>query len=254
MKTAIVIPARYASTRLPGKPLLRATSKYLVQHVYERACQARRASQVIIATDDPRIVSAVESFGGQVAWTRRDHPSGTDRVAEVARALDADVIINLQGDEPLIDPAALDLLPQLLQRDPDADLATLAVPITSIEQWRDPNCVKVVCDAVGRALYFSRSPIPFVRDGQPNFHTEPPQFLQHLGLYAYRRRFLMSLASLPPEPLEKLEKLEQLRVLALGRRINVGLVCQRSIGVDTYEDYERFVRAYRERQRSPLAA
>ncbi len=254
MKTAIVIPARYASTRLPGKPLLRATGKYLVQHVYERACQARRASQVVIATDDPRIVSAVESFGGQVAWTRRDHPSGTDRVAEVARGLDADVIINLQGDEPLIDPAALDLLPELLQRDPDADLATLAVPINSIEQWRDPNCVKVVCDAVGRALYFSRSPIPFVRDGQPDFHAEPPQFLQHLGLYAYRRRFLLSLASLPPEPLEKLEKLEQLRVLALGRRINVGLVRQRSIGVDTYEDYERFVRAYREQYRSPLAA
>jgi 3-deoxy-manno-octulosonate cytidylyltransferase (CMP-KDO synthetase) len=252
MKTVIVIPARYASTRLPGKPLLKTTGKYLVQHVYERASQSRRAGQVVVATDDPRIVAAVEAFGGRVAWTRRDHPSGTDRVAEVARGLDADVIVNLQGDEPLIDPAALDLLPDLLARDPDADMATLAVPIASREQWLDPNCVKVVCDATGRALYFSRSPIPFVRDGQPQFAAEPPQFLQHLGLYAYRRRFLMSLSVLPPEPLEKLEKLEQLRVLALGRRIHVGIVRQRSIGVDTREDYERFVQLYRQMQHREL--
>jgi 3-deoxy-manno-octulosonate cytidylyltransferase (CMP-KDO synthetase) len=253
MKTAIVIPARYASKRLPGKPLLRATGKYLVQHVYERACQSRRAAEVIIATDDSRIAAAVERFGGKVAWTRRDHPSGTDRVAEVARTLDADIIVNLQGDEPLIDPGALDLLPDLLQRDPDSDLATLAVPITSSEQWHDPNCVKVVCDATGRALYFSRSPIPHVRDGRPDFTAEPPLFLQHLGLYAYRRAFLLSLASLPPEPLEKLEKLEQLRVLALGRRIHVGVVREASVGVDTYADYERFVQLYRQK-RIDLAA
>jgi 3-deoxy-manno-octulosonate cytidylyltransferase (CMP-KDO synthetase) len=245
MKTAIIIPARYASTRLPGKPLLRTTGKYLVQHVYERACQSR-ANQVIVATDDPRIVAAVESFGGRVVLTRRDHPSGTDRVAEVARRLDADVIVNLQGDEPLIDPAALDLLPALLQRDEDADMATVAVPITSQEQWHNPNCVKVVCDACGRALYFSRSPIPFVRGGQPNFAANPPAFLQHLGLYAYRRHFLLSLATLPPEPLEELEKLEQLRVLALGRRIHVGIVRQAAVGVDTYEDYQRFVQVYRQ--------
>src|SRR5438105_3635740 len=147
MKTAIVIPARYASTRLPGKPLLRQTGKYLIQHVYERACQARRAGHVTVATDDPRIVAAVQSFGGRVVLTRRDHPSGTDRVAEVARGLDADVIINLQGDEPLIDPTALDLLPSLLKCDEKAAMATLAVPITSMEQWQNPNCVKVVCDA-----------------------------------------------------------------------------------------------------------
>jgi 3-deoxy-manno-octulosonate cytidylyltransferase (CMP-KDO synthetase) len=245
MNTAIVIPARYASTRLPGKPLLRATGKYLVQHVYERACQSR-ACQVLVATDDPRIVAAVESFGGQVVRTRPDHPSGTDRVAEAARQLDADVIVNLQGDEPLVDPAALDLLPDLLRRDPDADVATLAVPITAATQWQNPNCVKVVRDACGRALYFSRSPIPFVRDGSPNFAAEPPYFLQHLGLYAYRRHFLLNLASLPPEPLEQLEKLEQLRVLALGRRIQVGIVRQAAIGVDTYEDYLRFVELYRQ--------
>src|SRR5947207_3372276 len=135
MKTAIIIPARYASSRLPGKPLLRQTGKYLVQHVYERACQAQKAGTVLVATDDPRIVTAVESFGGRVVLTRRDHPSGTDRVAEAARHTDADVIVNLQGDEPLVDPAALDLLPQLLERDPEADMATLAVPATSLEQW-----------------------------------------------------------------------------------------------------------------------
>jgi 3-deoxy-manno-octulosonate cytidylyltransferase (CMP-KDO synthetase) len=253
MKTAIVIPARYGSRRLPGKPLLRQTGKYLIQHVYERACQATRASTVIVATDDPRIVAAVESFGGHVVLTRRDHPSGTDRVAEAARRLDADVIVNLQGDEPLVDPAALDLLPQLLERDPEADMATLAVPATSLEQWHDPNCVKVVCDVAGRALYFSRSPIPHVRDGSPDFGAEPPRFLVHLGLYAYRRPFLFSLAALPPEPLEELEKLEQLRVLALGRRIHVGVVKGAAAGVDTYDDYERFVQEYR-RQRHAHAA
>jgi 3-deoxy-manno-octulosonate cytidylyltransferase (CMP-KDO synthetase) len=253
MKTAIIIPARYASTRLPGKPLLRQTGKYLIQHVYERACQARRASQVIVATDDPRIASAVDSFGGRAVITRRDHPSGTDRIAEAADGIDADVIINLQGDEPLVDPAALDLLPELLDRNPGVEMATLAVPIGSVDQWRDPNCVKVVCDKNGRALYFSRSPIPCVRDGQPPLSTQPQLFLQHLGVYAYRRTFLLRLAALPPEPLEQLERLEQLRVLALGGSIQVGLVHQAAIGVDTYEDYEKFVRHY-QHSRSRSAA
>jgi 3-deoxy-manno-octulosonate cytidylyltransferase (CMP-KDO synthetase) len=247
MKTAIIIPARYASSRLPGKPLLRVTGKYLVQHVYERACQSR-AGAVLVATDDRRIQAAVESFGGRVLLTRRDHPSGTDRVAEVARRLDADVIVNLQGDEPLIDPASLDLLPDLLLRDPGADVATLAVRLTGPAQWRDPNCVKLVRDAHGRALYFSRSPIPFVRDGEPSFRSEPPCFFQHLGLYAYRRSFLLELAASPPQPLEQLEKLEQLRVLALGRRIHVGIVDGASRGVDTPEDYDHFVRVYRQLQ------
>ena len=251
MQTAIIIPARYASTRLPGKPLLRQTGKYLVQHVYERASQSRRAGQVIVATDDPRIVAAVESFGGRAVLTRRGHPSGTDRVAEAARGLDADVIINLQGDEPLVDPAALDRLADLLHHDREAEMATLAVPIQSREQWHDPNCVKVVCDRLGQALYFSRSPIPFVRDGTPRFEAEPPAFLQHLGLYAYRRDFLLRLAALPPEPLEQLERLEQLRALALAHRIRVCVVRQAAIGVDTYADYERFVAAYRQ---GPLSA
>jgi 3-deoxy-manno-octulosonate cytidylyltransferase (CMP-KDO synthetase) len=247
VKTAIVIPARYASSRLPGKPLLRQTGKYLVQHVYEQACKARKASAVIVATDDSRIAAAVRGFGGQVAMTRRDHPSGTDRVAEVARGLDVDVIVNLQGDEPLVAPESLDLLAELLECDPSADMATLAVPLPSAEDYHNPNCVKVVLDANGRALYFSRSPIPFVRDGVPDFAARPARFLQHLGLYAYRKKFLLELATLPPQPLEKFEKLEQLRVLALGRPILVGTVEWSGTGVDTYEDYERFVRAHRQR-------
>jgi 3-deoxy-manno-octulosonate cytidylyltransferase (CMP-KDO synthetase) len=247
MKVAVVIPARYASTRLPGKPLLRKTGKYLIQHVYEQACRAQKVNLVVVATDDARIQAAVEGFGGRAVLTRSDHPSGTDRVAEVARDLNVGVIINLQGDEPLIDPATIDLLVELLERNGDADMATLAVPIASAEQWRDPNCVKVVRDDAGLALYFSRSPIPFVRDGQPDFTAEPPQFLQHLGLYAYRRPFLLRLATLPPAPLERVEKLEQLRVLALGYGIQVGIVRQASVGVDTPEDYECFVRLIRER-------
>lgn len=241
MKTAIVIPARYASSRLPGKPLLRETGKYLVQHVYERACLSRRANDVIIATDDPRIESAVRSFGGQVAMTRPDHPSGTDRVAEAAERLDADIIVNLQGDEPLINPDSLDYVADLLDRHQQAEMATLAVPLKSLDKYRDPNCVKVVVGDLGQALYFSRSPIPFVRDGEPDFKKVPCQFFQHVGLYAYRRAFLMQLSRLPPSPIEHLEKLEQLRVLALGKRIQVGMVREASIGVDTEEDYRRFV-------------
>jgi 3-deoxy-manno-octulosonate cytidylyltransferase (CMP-KDO synthetase) len=246
MNVAVVIPARFASSRLPGKPLLRETGKYLVQHVHDQARLARSVNTVVVATDDPRIADAVRSFGGRVVMTRADHPSGTDRVAEAARALDADVVVNLQGDEPLIDPASLDLLPELLASDPSAEMATLAVPIHSEEQWRNPNCVKVVRDARGRALYFSRSPIPFFRDDVPDFRRRPPQVLQHLGLYAYRRDFLFKLAALPPSPLELAEKLEQLRVLDAGYHLQVGVVEHAGLGVDTPEDYERFVRAYRE--------
>jgi 3-deoxy-manno-octulosonate cytidylyltransferase (CMP-KDO synthetase) len=253
MKTVIIIPARYRSSRLPGKPLLRETGKYLVQHVYERACQAKTAHAVIVATDDSRIVAAVERFGGRVVLTRREHPSGTDRVAEVARGLDAEIIVNLQGDEPLIDPGTLDLLPRLLERDPGAAMATLAVPISSLEQWHNPNCVKVVCDDHGRALYFSRSPIPFVRDGQPDLAADPPRFLQHVGIYAYRRDCLLQLANMPPAPLEHLEKLEQLRSLTSGNGIAVGVVHHASVGVDTRTDYERFVELYRRRLRRQAA-
>lgn len=245
MSAVIVIPARHASTRLPGKPLLKQTGKYLIQHVYERALQSRLASDVLVATDDPRIVAAVEGFGGRVVLTRKDHPSGTDRVAEVARQIDGDVFVNLQGDEPLIDPAALDQVIQLLQHDPAANLATLATPLHSREDWESPTCVKVVTDQQGVALYFSRAPIPHVRDGQPDFAARPSRFLLHVGLYAYRRDFLFTFASTPPAPLEQLEKLEQLRALALGVRIQVGLIDQPTFGVDTYDDYQRFVAIHR---------
>lgn len=245
MRCAIVIPARYASSRLPGKPLLKTTGKYLIQHVYERACQAKRASEVIVATDDPRIMAAVASFGGKAVMTRRDHPSGTDRVAEVALGLDADVIVNLQGDEPLIESEALDLLPELLIADRDAKMATLAVPLRSVEAYRNPNVVKVVRDGQGRALYFSRSPIPMVRDGEPEMAKSPQLFLQHLGLYAYRKSALLELAKLPPHPIEETEKLEQLRVLAMGWRIQVGVIGHAGRGVDTVDDYHRFVAQYR---------
>jgi 3-deoxy-manno-octulosonate cytidylyltransferase (CMP-KDO synthetase) len=245
MKTAIVIPARYASKRLPGKPLLRTTGKYLVQHVYEEACKTRCADVVMVATDDPRIEAAVTSFGGRVIMTRREHRSGTDRVAEAARQLESDIIINLQGDEPLVDAEAIDLLPDLLDRDGAADVATLATPIKSIDRWQNPNCVKVVCDTHGRALYFSRSPIPFVREGQPEFQSNPPHFLQHLGLYAYRRTFLFQLAMTKPPAMEKYEKLEQLRILALGRQIRVGITTHTAFGVDTLADYEQFVKMHR---------
>jgi 3-deoxy-manno-octulosonate cytidylyltransferase (CMP-KDO synthetase) len=245
MKSTVIIPARYHSSRLPGKPLLRETGKYLIQHVYEQASQARNIDSVIVATDDSRIIAAVESFGGRVVMTSPDHVSGTDRVAEVAHCLDADVIVNLQGDEPLIEPSAIEMLPTMLERNSEAAMATLAVPLTTVERWQNPNCTKVVCDDRGRALYFSRSPIPHVRDGQPDFAAQPPQFLQHLGIYAYRWAFLLRLAAQEPAATEQLEKLEQLRALALGRVIQVGIVAHSSPGVDTYEDYQEFVRIYR---------
>jgi 3-deoxy-manno-octulosonate cytidylyltransferase (CMP-KDO synthetase) len=245
MRVAIVIPARFASSRLPGKPLLRDTGKYLIQHVYERAREAQCAGDVIVATDDDRIFAAVREFGGRSVMTREDHPSGTDRVAEVATHLAADVVINLQGDEPQLDPHAIDLLAGLM-RDGRADMATLAVPIADAETYRNPNVVKVVCDARGRALYFSRAPVPMVRDGEPDFAARPALFLQHVGVYAYRRDFLLKIAGTPPHPLEQSEKLEQLRVLGTGGTISVGLVDHAHRGVDTPTDYAEFVRWYRQ--------
>ena len=245
MRTAIIIPARYASTRLPAKALLRETGKYLVQHVYEQACRVPNIETVIVATDDTRILAAVESFGGRAMMTRKEHPSGTDRIAEVALSLDVDLVINLQGDEPLIDSGSLDLLANLLRNDPNAEMATLAIPVASEEIYHNPNCVKVVCGEGGRALYFSRSPIPHVRDGKPDLAAKPPLFLHHLGLYAYRRTALLALSSLPPHPLEQLEKLEQLRAIGHGWTIRVGVVAHAGRGVDTPADYERFVAEYR---------
>jgi 3-deoxy-manno-octulosonate cytidylyltransferase (CMP-KDO synthetase) len=245
MRTAIVIPARYASTRLPAKALLRETGKFLIQHVYEQACHVRNIETVIVATDDTRILAAVESFGGRAVMTRKDHPSGTDRIAEVAQLLDVDAVINLQGDEPLIAPASLELLVDLLRGDPRARMATLAVPIADEETYLNPHCVKVVCGEASRALYFSRSPIPHVRDGKPDFAAKLPMFLHHLGIYAYRREALLAFAALPAHPLEQLEKLEQLRAIGNGWIVRVGVISHAGHGVDTPADYERFVAEYR---------
>jgi 3-deoxy-manno-octulosonate cytidylyltransferase (CMP-KDO synthetase) len=245
MNIAIVIPARFASQRLPAKPLLRETGKYLIQHVYERACQSGLANRAIVATDDQRIFDAVQEFGGEVWMTRIDHASGTDRIAEVVADLDADILVNLQGDEPLFDPEHLDLLARSLMDNPTSGMATLATPFRDETAWRNPNFVKVVCDDSGRAMYFSRSPIPMCRDGEPDFAATPPLYLQHLGVYAYRRETLLKLASTPPHPIELSEKLEQLRALAHGIGIQVGVIPHAHRGVDTPEDYAAFVAAYR---------
>ncbi len=243
MRSVIVIPARFASTRLPAKPLLRETGKFLIEHVYEQATQVRGAQAVIVATDDGRIRDAVRSFGGEVVMTREDHVSGTDRIAEVAADLpDADVFVNLQGDEPQFDPTAVERLLGLMA-DGQANMATLATPIRDRATFENPNSVKVVRADDGRALYFSRSPIPHVRDGQPDFASG--RFLLHLGVYAYRRESLLRIASTPPHPLEESEKLEQLRMLAMGGTIRVDVIPAAHRGVDTPADYAAFVESYR---------
>jgi 3-deoxy-manno-octulosonate cytidylyltransferase (CMP-KDO synthetase) len=245
MDVVAVIPARYASTRLPGKPLLAQTGRPLICHVIEAARRCPRLDRVIVATDDSRIVEAVERYGGEAAWTRQDHPSGTDRVAEVAARLpDARIIVNLQGDEPEISPEALGEVVRLLVEDPDVPMSTLGTPIRDEATYRDPAAVKVVRAANGRALYFSRAAIPHDRDGR----GVPPEALLHLGLYAYRRDFLLKLAALPPSPLERREKLEQLRVLEAGHPIAVGLVDEPCVGIDTPEDYRRFVERWQAAQ------
>jgi 3-deoxy-manno-octulosonate cytidylyltransferase (CMP-KDO synthetase) len=241
-----IIPARFASTRLPGKPLLSDTGKPLIQHVVEAVRRASKLDRIIVATDDPRIARVVEGFGGEVALTRDDHPTGTDRVAEViARMPEARLIVNIQGDEPELSGQAIDLVVELLEADAEAPMATLATPIRDEAVYRDPTCVKVVASRLGRALYFSRSPIPHHRDGLPDLHAGPPAAFLHLGLYAYRRDFLLRLAAMPPSPLESAEKLEQLRVLEAGHPIALGIVQERSVGIDTPEDYRRFVERWR---------
>jgi 3-deoxy-manno-octulosonate cytidylyltransferase (CMP-KDO synthetase) len=239
----VIIPARLQSTRLPRKLLLNTTGKSLLQHTYEAASRARKPSGFTVAVDHLEVAAEVARFGGHCAMTNPDAASGTDRVAEVARQLaDVDIIVNVQGDEPEIAGEDVDAVIQLLEDDQAAQMATLATPIRTREKLVDPACVKVVCDGNGRALYFSRSPIPAVRDWDDALLTaDPPHFFQHIGLYAYRRDFLLQLASLPPCALEELESLEQLRVLHAGRRIAVGVTHHASIGIDTADDYAAFV-------------
>ena len=240
MKSVVIIPARYASERLPGKPLLKQTGKYLIQHVYERTVQAQRPEAVIVATDDPRIHDAVESFGGRAAMTSPDHRSGTDRIAEVAESLDAEIIVNVQGDEPEIDPAMIDLLVELLEGS-DAEMSTLAVASTDPELARSASVVKLVFDRNGYALYFSRSPIPGSKELDDRLTAGQHTFYVHPGLYGYRRDFLLKYSSLPPSTLEQTEALEQLRALDNGYRIKVGVVDHLAVGIDTPEEYQAFV-------------
>lgn len=243
-RSYIVIPARLASTRLPRKLLLRETGKSVLQHTYEAATQAELPLGVCIAADHQEIAEEVRRFGGEVRMTDPNAASGTDRVAELAETMDdVDVLVNVQGDEPEIAPQAIDLAVRLLEQNPQASMSTLATPIRTRRQWEDPACVKVVFDHDGQAMYFSRSPIPAVRDWNDELlEAEPPHFYQHLGLYAYRRDFLLQLSQLPQSPLEQLEKLEQLRALAAGHKILVGVVNEPAVGIDTPEDYRDFVK------------
>ena len=251
MKSVIIIPARYASTRLPRKLLLRDTGKPLIQHTYESALKATVPTSVTVACDHEEIFNAVKQFGGSVRMTDPNAPSGTDRSAEVAAALeDVDIIVNVQGDEPEIAGSSIDLAIQMLIDNPDAVMSTLATPIRNRQQLEDPACVKVVFDTKHRALYFSRSVIPHVRGGlrDEHFALTPALFYQHIGLYAYRRDFLLRLSRLSQSELEKTESLEQLRVLHHGYSLMVGVVEEATIGIDTPEDYRRFVDGFSNRK------
>ncbi len=236
MRAVGIIPARYASTRLPGKPLLRETGRYLIQHVYEQAGAAGSLDAVLIATDDERIVSAAAEFGADARLTAASHQTGTDRIAEVAAGIDCDVVVNIQGDEPEIEPEAIDRAVDALANAPDAVMSTLAHRTDDAARAADPNVVNVVTGCDGRALYFSRAPIPCPRD-----ETAGASYLLHVGLYAYRRDFLLQYPTLPQTPLEKLEKLEQLRAIENGHVIQVAETGYDACGIDTPADYEAFV-------------
>jgi 3-deoxy-manno-octulosonate cytidylyltransferase (CMP-KDO synthetase) len=241
-----IIPARFGSTRLPGKPLSDIHGKPMIQHVHERVRRARRPDRVLVATDDERIASVVRGFGGEVVMTSRDHATGTDRLAEAARATDAEIVVNVQGDEPMLEPEGIDVAVEALARDPGLDIATLSLPLRDLAEMLSPSVVKVVSDARGEALYFSRSPIPLVREGAPDLRAAAAAAVarglarKHVGLYVYRRAALLRFATLPPSPLEEAEGLEQLRALHHGMRIRVvereGLA---GPAVDTAEDLER---------------
>ena len=232
-RVVVIIPARYESTRLPGKPLADLNGQPMIQHVYERARLARGIDRVLVATDDERIRSAVAAFGGEVAMTDRGHASGTDRIAEVARSLDVDVVVNVQGDLPLLDPAMVDAAVTPLRADAGLPMATIKTAIHSRDEMEDPNVVKVVTDRDGYALYFSRSALPYRSEGGGALGD------RHIGLYAYRREFLLRFARLAPTPLEQAERLEQLRALEWGFRIKVAAVAEAAVEVDTAADLDR---------------
>jgi 3-deoxy-manno-octulosonate cytidylyltransferase (CMP-KDO synthetase) len=229
-----VIPARYESTRFPGKPLAEIAGRPMIEHVYRRAAAAPSVGAVVVATDDERVRAAVEAFGGLVRMTGRHHPSGMDRVAEVAESLECELVVNVQGDEPLIEPGMIEEALEPFAADPDLEMATLRRRFDDPALARSPHVTKVVVDREGCALYFSRAPIPFSRDG-----AGAALVYKHIGLYVYRRAFLLAFARLAPTPLERAEALEQLRALEHGVRIKVVETRFDSIGVDTPEDLER---------------
>ena len=240
-KTLCVIPARYASTRLPGKPLKDIAGMPMICRVYDRASLATRTAKTVVATDDKRIETVVEAHGGHAVMTKKDHPTGTDRLAEVAEKLpDYDLIINVQGDEPLIDPDLIDSLAAAFDDDPELQMATVKTEITDEAEQANPNNVKVVTDKNGYALYFSRSLLPY-----PRHHLGIPVY-KHIGIYAYKRDFLLKYAKLEPTPLERAESLEQLRALENGYRIKVIKTPYRFVGVDTEEDLAEVNRIYKE--------
>jgi 3-deoxy-manno-octulosonate cytidylyltransferase (CMP-KDO synthetase) len=241
-RTVAVIPARFGSTRFPGKPLAAIAGRPMIQWVYERAAQAQKVDDVIVATDDQRIVEAVEAFGGTAVMTAADHATGTDRIAEAVTGVNADIVVNLQGDEPLLPPSVIDKLIDAMQES-GADMGTAAVPFGQTQSDPlDPNCVKVVVDDRGFALYFSRSLIPFSRNG--GVRVEP---LLHWGLYAYKRDFLEQFVRWPQGRLEKCELLEQLRALENGAAIRVIEVQEVSMGVDVPADIAKVERLLRQR-------
>jgi 3-deoxy-manno-octulosonate cytidylyltransferase (CMP-KDO synthetase) len=238
-----VIPSRYAAVRLPGKPLVSIAGKPMIQHVWERVSRATKLAKVVVATDDERIRAAVKAFGGEAIMTRSDHRSGTDRVAEVAVNAHADIFINVQGDEPLVAPEAVDALVEAIAEDETVQLATLAVPLQNPKDIMDPNIVKVVLDFNGDALYFSRAPIPWVRDTASSVHA---RHLKHLGLYAYRREALVDYQTLPPGDLERVEQLEQLRWMENGYKMRVAETEHDAVSVDVPEDVARVEKLIRE--------
>ncbi|HYW65856.1 MAG TPA: 3-deoxy-manno-octulosonate cytidylyltransferase [Candidatus Dormibacteraeota bacterium] len=235
-KVIVVIPARYASTRLPGKPLVPLAGKPMVQHVYEQAKRAQTVHRVMVATDDQRIMDAVTAFGGEARMTRSDHRTGTERIAEVAVHEAGDVFVNVQGDEPLIDPVAIDTAVGALLEEPPAQISTVATLIRHAGDIMDPNVVKTVLDFDGNALYFSRAPIPWIRDTQQKVHVN---YWKHLGLYVFQREALLEFPTLPQGELEKIEQLEQLRWLENGWKIRVAEVAHDAVSVDVPEDVAR---------------
>jgi len=235
-QVVIVIPARYGSTRLPGKPLVPLAGKPMIQHVYERAKLSKVASRVIVATDDERILKAVQGFGGEARMTRHDHRTGTERIAEVAAHMEGDIFVNVQGDEPLLDAATVDVAASALRDEPPAAISTVAVAIRKPADIMDPNVVKTVLDFDGNALYFSRAPIPWVRDTGAQVQA---RHLKHLGLYVFQRDALLEFPTLPQGELERIEQLEQLRWLENGWKIRVTEVEHDAVSVDVPEDVAR---------------